>query len=503
MSSQSPAKPAGLSLYADLLEPEPGASNATDSNAAAKKKAADSALRFQPIRRTAPTKQKPKSVFSAPVPAPNAPNSATPAQSVAAPTTASSTSASTTQAPPVRSRLSDWAPSKADEWAYGTGEKRQRGGRKNKNKRRNHEQRETDWEDVYDPSRPTNVDEYLKSDERIGEIREWKDILYGHRKSYSRSVSPSSGSRSDLSSDEGRDQRPGLGARIAPPPGLNFAPPPEPQEIPMDISGDDVYARRQAMSQGQKPDPSAPTPTLVPASASVGVVASSAPVRYAHVQRDNDSNDPEEGEDWDDDPRPALGLGHSSTANDDDNYDDANIGAPRANRPGQSGFAGRMMAKYGWTKGSGLGAESDGITSALSVAVEKRRKRPDAEGGGWAEPAGSRNKVLGGQRNNGDSGQFGKMSDVVVLRGMLDGMEDLAHEIELGLGQEIGEECGEKYGRVERLYIDQASRRVFIKFTNQISALRAVSELNGRMFSGNTIKPAYYDSEKFEACIYD
>ncbi|KAG8427783.1 hypothetical protein J3459_006351 [Metarhizium acridum] len=95
------------------------------------------------------------------------------------------------------------------------------------------------------------------------------------------------------------------------------------------------------------------------------------------------------------------------------------------------------------------------------------------------------------------------MSDVVVLQNMLENMPDLQAEIADGLGQEIGEECGEKYGRVERLYIDQPTRRVFIKFTDQVSALRAVNELDGRVFNGNTIIPKFYDSETFEKGIYN
>ncbi|GJC79700.1 DNA-damage-repair/toleration protein DRT111, chloroplastic [Colletotrichum liriopes] len=81
-------------------------------------------------------------------------------------------------------------------------------------------------------------------------------------------------------------------------------------------------------------------------------------------------------------------------------------------------------------------------------------------------------------------------------------MEDLQGEIANGLGQEIGEECGERYGRVERLYIDVENRQVFIRFTDQVSALRAVNELDGRVFNGNTVVPKFYDTEKFERGVY-
>lgn len=180
----------------------------------------------------------------------------------------------------------------------------------------------------------------------------------------------------------------------------------------------------------------------------------------------------------------------------------------RTNRPGQAGFAQRLMSKYGWTAGSGLGADSSGIVNPLRVQVEKRRKRPDAEGGGFVDPAG-RGKIIGGKRSgaagageDGGGSKFGAMSEVIVLQNMLEGMDDLQGEIEQGLGQEIGEECGEKYGRVERLYIDVQGRQVFIKFTDQVSALRAVNSLEGRIFNGNAVAARFYDSEKFEKGVY-
>ncbi len=71
-----------------------------------------------------------------------------------------------------------------------------------------------------------------------------------------------------------------------------------------------------------------------------------------------------------------------------------------------------------------------------------------------------------------------------------------------GLGQEIGEECGERCGRVERLHIDERGRQVFIKFTDAVSALRAVNALVGRVFNGNTVSPRFWDVDRFERGEY-
>lgn len=133
--------------------------------------------------------------------------------------------------------------------------------------------------------------------------------------------------------------------------------------------------------------------------------------------------------------------GDASGANDED--------APRSLRPGQKGFAERLMSKYGWSKGTGLGADGTGIINPLRVQIEKRKKKSDAEGGGFRDPGG-RGKIIGGKRNaaekNSEVGKFGPMSEVIVLRGMIDGM-DLDEEAEGGDGglmQEIGDECDEK-----------------------------------------------------------
>jgi splicing factor 45 len=133
-------------------------------------------------------------------------------------------------------------------------------------------------------------------------------------------------------------------------------------------------------------------------------------------------------------------------ANEEAVEDDVSEDAPRSLRPGQKGFAERLLSKYGWTKGSGLGATGSGIIKPLQVKVEKQKKKPDSEGGGFVGPGG-RGKIIGGNQKESDSGKFGPMSEMVILHGMVDGM-DLDVEMDAdedgGLMQEIGEECSEK-----------------------------------------------------------
>ncbi|KAJ8120918.1 hypothetical protein ONZ43_g2503 [Nemania bipapillata] len=496
----------GLSLYANLLEPEGNAPGSISrapvvsqeaieavKEQEASKKTAGSALRFQPhqqIRRPQQKTQKPKATFPKVLP------------TAASSTTAATDSAkgpSVANAPPVKSSLADWTANEEDEYLYGTGEKRARGGRRKKKKKFETMPMETDWDEIYDPSRPTNVDEYLRSDEKIREVQEWKALLYKHRRRDS--------DRDSWDSEEETDHRP-VNNQFAPPGSYSFAPPPPspPRVAPLpdDKSGDDAYARRLAMSQGQAPlPPRPPTPPPPPPPEPNASMISRAPVRYAPPQQQTQAQkDPNSMEIDEEDATDYVPPEPHSPAGDSEE-------APRTNRPGQKGFAARLMSKYGWSKGHGLGVDGSGILQPLRVQVEKRKKKSDAEGGGWAEPGG-RGKIIGSKTGAGtssstteSSGKFGTMSNVIVLRNMLDGMEDVQSEMENGLGQEIGEECGDQYGRVERLHIDIEGRRVFIKFTDQVSALRAVNALDGRIFAGNAIVPQYYDPDKFDRRIYE
>ncbi|KAF8425652.1 hypothetical protein EV426DRAFT_641687 [Tirmania nivea] len=93
-----------------------------------------------------------------------------------------------------------------------------------------------------------------------------------------------------------------------------------------------------------------------------------------------------------------------------------------------------------------------------------------------------------------DEGKFGKMMEVVVLRKMLCGIDK--EEIASGeLRQEIGEEEVDKE--------DGEGPKVFVQFTSQLSALRAVNALEGtRHFNGNAIEAKFFDKDKFERGQY-
>ena len=123
----------------------------------------------------------------------------------------------------------------------------------------------------------------------------------------------------------------------------------------------------------------------------------------------------------------------------------------RSLRPGQKGFAERLMSKYGWTKGTGLGASGSGIVDPLRVQLEKQKKKPDSEGGGFVRSGGT-GKIIGGKKlgrpsAEAETSKFGKASEVIVLRGIIDTMDvegNLMGAREGGLTQQIGDECSEK-----------------------------------------------------------
>lgn len=102
----------------------------------------------------------------------------------------------------MKTTLADWTADDDDVNGFYMGEKRQRGGRKKRKKNKEEAPVMQDWDDIYDPARPNNYDEYKNSEESIREIRDWKDRLYAHRRAQRHSSD-------DASSDDYNRTRPG------------------------------------------------------------------------------------------------------------------------------------------------------------------------------------------------------------------------------------------------------------------------------------------------------
>lgn len=159
-------------------------------------------LRFQPTKRPQIAAQKAKAkaiaskfvqpVISKPtIPPPPPPAGPVPDQPTAPPSSHTKTT------------IADWTTTASDDENVNNffgGEKRPRGGRKKRKKNREHEEVVHNWNDIYDPSRPNNYEDYKHSEEKIREVREWKDRLYARRmRRTSRSAYSSDGSSNEAS----------------------------------------------------------------------------------------------------------------------------------------------------------------------------------------------------------------------------------------------------------------------------------------------------------------
>jgi splicing factor 45 len=133
----------------------------------------------------------------------------------------------------------------------------------------------------------------------------------------------------------------------------------------------------------------------------------------------------------------------------------------RSTLPGQKNFAERMMKKMGWQKGQGLGAEGTGIKTALKVQVEKRKKKPDALGGGFVGPSGM-GRIIGGKKKKGAEDNEPGISTVLICYHMVDG-KDLDYEMgpDGNLVEEIGLDCNRE---VRGFYISYE-----VAYTNHFS----------------------------------
>jgi len=122
-----------------------------------------------------------------------------------------------------------------------------------------------------------------------------------------------------------------------------------------------------------------------------------------------------------------------------------------SNKPVYSSAAEKMMEKWGYIKGMGLGKNNDGIADALEhkpvvpghnrVSIVKKSFKNEAELKGPQIF-----NIVGGKRATEEPTQFGKMSDVVVAFGCVDGVDWAmdARRDDGGIRQDMGRTFNKK-----------------------------------------------------------
>ena len=415
----------------------------------------------------------------------------------------------------------------------------QRLARKNarKKKRKNNEGTYVwTWDDEYDPLHPNEYEAYVDSDEQLREQIEWKRKLEG---------------KDEFEEEEEEEEEDGRGYRGFAPPdeyeekeweeeyeddGREYVPEPVAQ-IEMDETGDDVYARRMRMAQeaGMRVRPVTPPP--MPPTAeddnddgveiienpkekdSSRVISKEFPVRSEPPHRPPIASPPPQPQYQSppisfypqppslyadapgmqpSNPPPSNTISanpvhySSATISSDPIFYDTplpsppqpnpssvSVSEPRTSAPGQKDFASRLMSKYGWQKGQSLGSTpSAGLVTPLLMKPDKERKGTGV--------------ILNKNKLQEDYGPFGKQTRCIVLFNVVG-----VGEVDEELVDEIGGECREKYGEVERVRVveDREARReeekvrVYVLFTSELSALRGVNALDGRLFGGRTYLP--------------
>ncbi|ORY88792.1 hypothetical protein BCR35DRAFT_301125 [Leucosporidium creatinivorum] len=191
--------------------------------------------------------------------------------------------------------------------------------------------------------------------------------------------------------------------------------------------------------------------------------------------------------------------------------------APSNEEPDNRPFADRMMSKFGWEAGKGLGASESGMTTALSVsrtpsAATSKRAAAKAKAKGEELPppepkgmAGSRAKVVDSTREKRleaeREARGGDPSRVVLLTNLC-GVEDVDDD----LGGEVAEEAN-KFGVVERCFVylvpgetrDDEAVRIFLVMSGLAGGYNAVRQFEGRFFGGRVVKARFYNEAAFNA----
>uniref|UniRef100_UPI0037E9BEF5 splicing factor 45 isoform X1 n=1 Tax=Semicossyphus pulcher TaxID=241346 RepID=UPI0037E9BEF5 len=170
----------------------------------------------------------------------------------------------------------------------------------------------------------------------------------------------------------------------------------------------------------------------------------------------------------------------------------------------------KIMQKYGFKEGQGLGKHEQGLSTALSVEKTSKRggkiiigdaaEKPGSSQSGAAEASGGGSAADSSKKSEANplTEILKNPTKVVLLRNMVG-----PGEVDEDLEGETKEEC-EKYGKVVKCVIfeiadvsDDEAVRIFLEFERVESAIKAVVDLNGRYFGGRVVKACFYNLDKF------
>jgi splicing factor 45 len=175
-----------------------------------------------------------------------------------------------------------------------------------------------------------------------------------------------------------------------------------------------------------------------------------------------------------------------------------------------SSVAAKIMAKYGFKEGQGLGKKEQGMSVALQVektskrggriVSEKEQLMPPPLPLNLSPPSNSQlhHSPVHNQEEPSITEIMKSPSKVVLLRNMVG-----PGEVDDDLEPEVKDECNTKYGDVTRVVIHEVidahpeeAVRIFVEFKRIESAIKAVVDLNGRFFGGRQVKAGFYSIEK-------
>nr|CAG4651250.1 EOG090X0BIL [Simocephalus serrulatus]SVE94441.1 EOG090X0BIL [Simocephalus serrulatus] len=168
---------------------------------------------------------------------------------------------------------------------------------------------------------------------------------------------------------------------------------------------------------------------------------------------------------------------------------------------GALGVAAKIMAKYGFKEGQGLGRQQQGIAAALQVEkTSKRGGRIINEKEIMPPPPPVLSPSTSTPKAELSIAEIMKNpSKVIWLKNMVG-----PGEVDSDLEPEVREECQTKYGDVNKVVIfevpnteEEEAVRIFVEFKRMEAAIKAVIDLNGRFFAGRQVKAGFFDVEKF------